>query len=176
MMHFTTGAYHISNSRNFHHMQSYAICIKNIIFSFLIIKLPKCWNSHVDTLNNNEYKYLATLQHVSSLMEHWDEISRIKAYRIQSIVHFENFWTFIFNTSLPKWTCTLQLYQMISKLAFLCEYIDCPSNSFSAIKNSLYEDWRSGVIHFNTNHQCSPKIILIYPWWHCIGSTLPLCG
>ena len=34
------------------------------IFSVLIIKVTKWWNSHVDTLNNNKYKFLAKLQHV----------------------------------------------------------------------------------------------------------------
>ena len=41
----------------------------NMIISFLMIKVTKCWNSHVVTLDNNKYEYLAKLQHVSSLIE-----------------------------------------------------------------------------------------------------------
>ena len=41
----------------------------NIILSFLMTKVTKCGNSHVDTLNNNKYKYLARFQHVSSVIE-----------------------------------------------------------------------------------------------------------
>ena len=64
-MHFTTGSSHISNSRISNHMQSCVIHTNNIIFSFLIIKVTECWNSHVNTINSNKYKYLAKLQHVS---------------------------------------------------------------------------------------------------------------
>ena len=56
-----------STSCKMHH--PHIVTQNNIIFSFLIIKVTKCWNSHVDRLNNNKYKYLTKLQHVSSLME-----------------------------------------------------------------------------------------------------------
>ena len=56
-----------STSCKMHH--SHIMIQNNIIFFFLIIKVTKCWNSSVDTLNNTQYKYLAKLQHLSSLME-----------------------------------------------------------------------------------------------------------
>ena len=57
----------ISTGCKMHH--SYIVMQNNIIFSFLIIKVTKCRISHVDRLNNNKYKDLAKLQHVSSLVE-----------------------------------------------------------------------------------------------------------
>ena len=49
----------ISTSCEMHHSN---IVIQNdIIFSFLIIQGTKCRNLHVDTFNNNKYKYLAKL-------------------------------------------------------------------------------------------------------------------
>ena len=69
MMHFQNGAYDILNSRIFNHLQSCATHKNNIIVSFLIMKVTKCWNSQVDTFNNNKHKFLIKLQHVSSLME-----------------------------------------------------------------------------------------------------------
>ena len=51
-------------------MHHYHIVIQNnIIFSFLIIKVTRCWNSHVDRLNNTKYKFLVKLQHVFGKIE-----------------------------------------------------------------------------------------------------------
>ena len=57
--------YSTLTSCNMHH--SHIVIQNGIIFSFLITKVMKCWNSNVDTSNNNKYKYLAKLQHVSSI-------------------------------------------------------------------------------------------------------------
>ena len=57
----------ISTTCRMHH--SYIVIQNNNILSFLIIKVTKCWNSHVDTLSNNKYKCAQKLQHVSSLMK-----------------------------------------------------------------------------------------------------------
>ena len=83
MMLFSNGAFHISNSRILNHMQSCAIHKNHIIFSFLIIKVTKCWNLNVDTLNSNKYRYLAKLQHISSLMERLRQISHTIISRVK---------------------------------------------------------------------------------------------
>ena len=44
---------------------SHIVIQNNIMFSFLIIKVTKCWNSHVDWVNNNKCKCTETLHHVS---------------------------------------------------------------------------------------------------------------
>ena len=56
-----------STNCKMHH--SHIVIQNSIIFSFLIVKVTNCGNSHVDALNNNKYKFLAKLQHVSSLMK-----------------------------------------------------------------------------------------------------------
>ena len=50
-----------------HH--SHVVHQSDIKFSFLMIKVIRCWNLHVDTFSNSKYKVLVKLQHVSSLME-----------------------------------------------------------------------------------------------------------
>ena len=54
----------ISTICKMHHL--HIVHQNNIIFSFLIIKLTKCWNSHVDALNNDKYKFLVKLQQLET--------------------------------------------------------------------------------------------------------------
>ena len=69
MIRFTSGAFQIPKSRKFNQMQSCVIHQNDVKFFFLIIKVTKLRNLHVDAFNNNKYKFLAKLQDVSSLME-----------------------------------------------------------------------------------------------------------
>ena len=69
MMGFATGAFQILQSRKWNQMQSCVLHQNDIKFSFLMTNMTKCWNSNVDTFNNNKYKFIAKLQYVSSLME-----------------------------------------------------------------------------------------------------------
>ena len=64
LMCFTTGAFQIPKSRKCDHIQSCVIHQNSIRFSFLMTKVTKCWNLHVDTFNNNEYKSIAERNYV----------------------------------------------------------------------------------------------------------------
>ena len=57
-------------------MQSFVIRQNDIKLSFLMTKVAKYRNLHVDTFNNTKYKFLWKLDYVSSLVENWDKISR----------------------------------------------------------------------------------------------------
>ena len=65
----------------------------NIKFSFLMTRVTKCWNLHVDTFNNNKYKFCVKLQHVSSLME------RLRPHQLEkcSYVHQNGYKTSFWN-------------------------------------------------------------------------------
>ena len=76
----------------------------NIIISFLIIKMTKCWNSHVNTLDNNNYKYLAKLQHVSSLVERVRQ-NQSNPFTMNSFLLVISFNYFKFSTNLNIYIC-----------------------------------------------------------------------
>ena len=67
MMCLTTGAFRIPKSRKDNHIQSCVIHQNDIIFFFLIAKVTKCWNLHVDTFNNNKYKFRVRLRQNESI-------------------------------------------------------------------------------------------------------------
>ena len=100
-----------STSCKTHH--SYIIHQINIKFSFLMTKATKCWNLHVDTFNNNKYKFLAKLQHVSSLMERLTQnLSQIK----HEDMLFEIKWNAWCSIRVVSWG----IHSLIFEIAWFC--------------------------------------------------------
>ena len=69
MICFKTDTIQIPKSKKYNHMLSCVVHQNYIKFCFVMTKVTKYWNFHVDTFNNIKYKFLWKLHHVSSLLE-----------------------------------------------------------------------------------------------------------